>query len=118
MAITKPTVGQSGWNTAVDATIDRVNAHDANPLVTGFNATGAAIGDVVAFTQVTPSATFAKRTLAAVATSGSASDLTIGTLPDAVIPGAIARDAEVSASVSSAVASLTSTALAFSLMEP
>lgn len=41
--INKPTVGQPGWNIAVDALIDRVNVHDANPLVTADTA-GAAVG--------------------------------------------------------------------------
>lgn len=35
MAISKPTVGLSGWNTSVDATIDGVNAHDAAVGYTG-----------------------------------------------------------------------------------
>lgn len=47
-----------------------------------------------------------KPTLAAVATSGSATDLTTGTIPDARIPATIARDTEVAAAVAAQAAAL------------
>lgn len=65
-----------------------------------YNDAGNAISATVAaqsWSQIT-----GKPSFATVATSGSASDITTGTLPDSVIPSAIARDSEVTSAVSAA----------------
>lgn len=66
----------------------------------GHNATNTAVNSTAAAVDA----------LAAVATSGSASDITTGTLPDGVIPAGIARDTEVATAVSTAVAALVASA--------
>jgi hypothetical protein len=72
-----------------------------------YNDAGNAISATVAaqsWSQIT-----GKPTFAAVATSGSASDITTGTLPDGVIPSGIARDTEVATAVANLVNSAPTT---------
>lgn len=89
--------------TAIDAVVAAI-PETARDTIGAALVQGANISIVVS--DPGDSITIAVTGLAAVATSGSATDLTTGTINDARIPSAIARDSEVTAAISTAINNL------------